>query len=994
LHLNVIESSPDEQPLQALATELAAEIRGQCRFTKIDRLLYSTDASLYQQEPIGVIVPADHADAVAAVKAISSRGVAILPRGGGTSLAGQCTNRAVVLDLSAHLREIESLDLRNKSAHVQAGATLDQINRHLSKIDSNLFFAPDPATVAQATVGGCIGNNAAGMRSIKYGRTSENIAGLDVILADGTRLSLARGAGRKDPVALSLAGRVADVVRQNANLINARFPKTIRRNAGYALDLILQQISAGVPDDDLDLSGLICGSEGTLAIVLAADLKLHPLPKARGLAIAPFESVADAIAAVPAINATGASAVELLDDVVLKAASGNSECRRYLQRIPGGAASLPRAVLYVEYEADSSTEELAASFERLSKTIGSDRTFARYTDAAALADLWALRKAGEPLLHGIGGGQDAKRKPQTFVEDNAIPVERLGEFVAGFRKIVESHGTSAAYYAHASVGVLHVRPLIDLHSPADRVRMQEIAVEVADLARQCGGVMSGEHGDGRARGPLLERYFGPELMDVFRRIKTIFDPKNLLNPGNITQPGPVASIAGNLRIDRQRVSSDLDSIDTFFDYSDQHGFGSAIEMCNGAGVCRKTSGGTMCPSYRALLDERHSTRGRGNALRLAMTGQLSTRQGPAWNDPQTLETLHLCLSCKACKAECPSNVDIARLKAEYSAQRYRIGGAPLHARLMGHVRRLNAIASLWPGAANWAASSKLFRPLINRAMNLAPRRSLPEFQKPLTKWFRRRQIRSAAHATKVALFVDCFSGFNETKIGRDAIHVLEKLGYSVSLPNSGCCARAMISTGLLPTAITTADKTLRQLQPSIDDPCVRAILFLEPSCLSAVKDDWLQLKLKTPLALRIKLADKAMLVEEFVDRYWDAHPRKAEPKLLANPIVLHGHCHQKALWGDAGSAAALRRVATHVEVLSSGCCGMAGSFGFTADRYALSMQIGELSVFPPVREAGSDALIAAPGTSCRHQIRDGAGRVALHPIQIIARAMECSSSAR
>jgi FAD/FMN-containing dehydrogenase/Fe-S oxidoreductase len=999
LQLDVLQQSPDEMGSAALSAELAreicGEIRGEVRFSRIDRLLYSTDASVYQEEPIGVVVPADEADAVGAVKAISRRGVAILPRGGGTSLAGQCTNRAVVLDLSANLRGLESLDVEKRTIRAQAGATLDAINRHLTKTGTQLVFAPDPASAAQATIGGCIGNNAAGTRSIRYGRTSENIAGVEVILADGARLTLEAGAGRKDAAALGLAKRVGEIVRRNAELISARFPKTLRRNAGYGLDLILKQTAAGVADEDLDLSGLICGSEGTLAIVLAATLKLHPVPKARGLAVVPFATVADAIAAVPAINGTGASAVELLDDVVLGAAGGNSECRRYLEWIPGGVANLPRAVLYVEYQVVSSGEassgdELAAAFDRLAQSLPSNYTFARCTDAAALADLWALRKAAEPLLHSIGGGVGARRKPQTFVEDNAVPVERLGEFVEGFRRIVESQGTSAAYYAHASVGVLHVRPLIDIHSPEDRERMEEIAVAVADLTKQCGGVMSGEHGDGRARGPLLERYFGAEIMEIFRQIKAVFDPKNLLNPRNITQPGPIGSIVENLRIDRERVSKELDSVDTYFDYADQHGFGSAIEMCNGAGVCRKTAGGTMCPSYRALLDERHSTRGRGNALRLAITGQLSKSDGPAWDDAGTIETLHLCLSCKACKSECPSNVDIARLKAEYTGQRYRRNGVPTNARLMGNVRRLNEMGSIFPGVANWMAASGLFRPFIDRLMGFAPERSLPKFGKPLAKWFRRRRNPSAPGAPRVVLFDDCFTGYNETRIGKMAVRVMERLGYAVAVPNAGCCGRAMISTGLLQSAITTVDRTLERLKPFIEDPEVRAILFLEPSCLSAAKDDWLQLKLRTPIGLRRQLAEKSMLVDEFFDSAWEEHPKKAMVQRIESPVILHGHCHQKALWGDAGSAAALRRVAANVEVLPSGCCGMAGSFGFSADRYALSMRIGELSVFPAVRAARENSLIAAPGTSCRHQIRDGTLREAEHPVGIIARALGVS----
>jgi FAD/FMN-containing dehydrogenase/Fe-S oxidoreductase len=968
-------------PQADLAKRLSGRFRGEVRTSVQDRLLYSTDASLYQVEPLAVLIPIDVEDAQAAIAVCRELKLPILPRGGGTSLAGQCTNRAVVLDLSVNLRKVLSVDIAAKQARVEAGATLDQINRHLAATASGLFYAPDPATAAQATVGGCIGNNAAGARSIKYGRTSENVASVDVVLVNGQKLTLGLGAGRENADARSLATGVVEIVRRFAQPIRQRFPKTIRRNAGYGLDLILRQLDAGVGDEDLDLSGLICGSEGTLAVVLGARLKLQPAPKGRGLCIIGFAALADAIAAVPPINSTAPTAVELLDEVVLEAAAGNNDCRRYLSRLPQIDGKLARAVLYVEYE--GSVEELTRSFDRMDAVIDSSLPKIRYTDAAALADLWALRKAGEPLLHRIGGGPNGRSKPQTFVEDNAVPVERLGEFVERFREIVKKHGTTAAYWAHASVGVLHVRPLVDLHEPADREKMRAMAVEVAELARDCGGVMSGEHGDGRVRGPLLEKFYGPELMEAFRQIKRLFDPENLLNPGNIVEPGPVENITENLRMDRQRVSRQLDSVPTYFDYSDQHGFDGAVEMCNGAGVCRKTAGGTMCPSYRALLDERHSTRGRGNALRLAITGQMSDADAPAWDDAETIQTLHLCLSCKACKSECPSNVDISRLKAEYTAQRYRIVGAPLHARLMGHVRILNQLGGVAPGLANWASRLGPVRSVLNRILNLAPQRSLPGFARPLRQWFEARPTQTI-FARRVVLYEDCFGGYGESHIGRAAVAVLEMLGYEVLLPRVGCCGRAMISTGLLADAVISADQTLSVLKPFVDDPAVLAVVFLEPSCLSAVKDDWLQLKLNTPLEFRKKLAERSMLVEEFVDRFWENHPRPFEKPPTNVHVLMHGHCHQKALWGEAGTAAALRRVAQSVTVLPSGCCGMAGSFGFTADRYALSMQIGELSVFPPIRSAGAEVVITAPGTSCRHQILDGTARHALHPIEIIA----------
>ncbi len=592
---------PNGAHADVIAHDLASLISGEVRFDTHHRLLYSTDASLYQVQPLGVVFPVDADDVAKILSYCAGADIAVLPRGGGTSLAGQCTNRAVVIDFSRMCRRVLSIDAANRTCTVEPGITVDELNRAILKETGNLFFAPDPATVAQACIGGCVGNNAAGSRSIRYGRTSENVAALDVILTTGERTRLESGAGTRDPVARRLALRGAEIVNRHAAEIRARFPKTIRRNAGYGLDLILAQLDRGIAPEELDLSGLICGSEGTLAAIVQATLKLHPIPKFKGLAIASFSSLEASMDAVNPILATNPSAVELLDDVVLTAASANTECRNYLRWLPPIDGKSPAAVLYVEYASAISADEIRESFTKLRATLP-DVPIAEYVEPKPMADLWALRKAGEPLLHGLSG----HRKPHTFVEDNAVPVETLPRFVDGFRKIVAKHGTKAAYYAHASVGVLHVRPLIDLHDDRDRAAMRAIAVEVADLAQACGGIMSGEHGDGRVRGPLLERFFGPDLMRAFAEIKAVFDPANILNPGMIVAPGPIESITENLRIDPIDHGPDLSAIDTYFDYSDQEAFRGALEQCNGAGVCRKTArrnDRTMPELSRPTLDE-------------------------------------------------------------------------------------------------------------------------------------------------------------------------------------------------------------------------------------------------------------------------------------------------------------------------------------------------------------------------------------------------------
>ncbi len=1068
----------DEASRRAIARDLANAVAGEVRFGLHDRMLYATDASLYQVEPIGVVIPASVDDAWAAARFCLERGIAVLPRGGGTSLAGQCTAEAVVIDFSANCRAVLEVDARGQRVVVEPGITVDELNEELARRGTGLFFAPDPATSRQANIGGCIGNNAAGSHSIRYGRTSESVIAIEAGLASGERVWLREGAAwlrtggtgvspvigrgygepstggtpvpqdysRTDgtPVPQELRGivreltlRTAKVVQRHAALIRERFPKTVRRNAGYGLDMILAQMdSAGARADAdevlrrVNLAHLLCGSEGTLAVTLGAELALHPVPMAKGLALVGFDSLDEAVAAVVPILASGPVAVELIDDTIIELALKNAEYSAYARAMPGPVSGRALgAVLYVEYYAERDRREIDEKFAVLRGLLSRSHPgagVACLTEAGSIARAWKLRKAGEPLLHGLPG----KRKPITFVEDNAVPPERLVEFVREFKALVSRHGTRAAFWAHASVGVLHIRPFLDIRDPGDEGRMHAIAVEAADLAKRLGGVMSGEHGDGRVRGPLLERYFGPELMRAFREVKAIWDPRNLLNPGNIVEPGPIESISERTRV-RPDVSGGREMVRvaeaaTFFEYEDQHGFGGAVEMCNGAGVCRKKSGGVMCPSYMATLDERHSTRGRGNALRLAITGQMGKSEAArergneagVWNDPETMATLDLCLSCKACKAECPSNVDIARLKAEYTAQRYRASGrVPVAAYLTGHVRVLNRIGSLAPGLANWFNSTRVARAVIDRVMGVHPGRSLPLFSRALfgrvgefvgvaeghgggrrgggevegVGKAGRGRLGEPTYAKRVVLFGDCFTAYSESDIGVAAGRVLSALGYRVEVPRVGCCGRSMISVGMLEQAIEAIDATLDRLRAFVEDESVEAIVVAEPSCLSAMRDDWLQLRLRTPMEVRKGLAAKAMLPEEFVESAWDRHPRPVEEvfdleRMARERAVLHGHCHQKAVMGIDSSAALLRRLlGGNLQVPDTGCCGMAGSFGFARHRYELSMRIGELSVFPAARSAAeSGATMLATGTSCRHQIHDGTGTRAVHPIECLA----------
>jgi len=962
----------------ALAQLAHADV-GDVRLDRHDRMLYSTDASIYQVEPLAVVVPRNVNQLTRAVGVCAAHRLPVICRGGGTSLAGQAVGRAVIIDTSRWLTNIGPIDAVKKRVHVEPGVVLDALN--LAASAHGLMFGPDVATSSHASIGGMIGNNSAGARSILYGHTAEHVLSIDAVLADGRPVRFSEGAAGHDATVRELTQRVADIVQPIAPLIRTRFPKTRRHVSGYNLHLLLQQFetSAAGTFDRVNLSQLICGSEGTLAIVTGADVGLVDRPVSTSLAIVALNSLDDAIAAVSPLLETNPSAVELLDDMVLDLAQGNIECAaglELIERVTG--VRRPRAVLYVEYASKNGANTRAKLEESLRGHLPACGAVGWLVDPGEITCAWKLRKSGEPLLHSVPGS----RKPITFIEDTAVDPQRLLMYVREMRQLIESFGTRAAFYAHASVGCLHIRPMLDLHVAGDIDRMERIAQAVADLVRSHGGALSGEHGDGRVRSPLLERTFGKDITDAFRKIKDIFDPEHRLNPGNIVEPEPMTS---HLRTRPGDTFVSVPPVRTYFRFEREHGFASAVEMCNGAGLCRKRAGGTMCPSYRATLDERHATRGRANALRLAMTGQFGHDAAPEFDDAETLETLKLCLSCKACKRECPSNVDVARLKSEYLAHSYaRRGGAPLAVRAIGNVRQALKAASIVPGVSRAAAGSALVRSLMERTLQIDRRRSLPSPAPSLFRWMRRRSQSTALDRPTVLMLADCFTTYSETSIGMTAVRVLEHLGYHVAVPDVGCCGRSLISVGMLAEAQRTCARTAKALHQALTDSGAIAIVGLEPSCVSAICDDWLDLNLPGADRQASELAERTMLLETFIEKHASKHGLPIVEQRFEKRVLLHPHCHQNALWGAESSAGALRRVVSEsLRVLESGCCGMAGSFGFMLDQYDLSMQIGELSLFPAVR-AEPEAVICAPGTSCRHQLRDALGVHALHPIELIA----------
>ncbi|MDF1808417.1 MAG: FAD-linked oxidase C-terminal domain-containing protein [Phycisphaerales bacterium] len=966
----------NEQIEQGFIDQVSQQCGLDIRVDSHARGLYSTDASIYQVAPIGVVVPQSTEQISTLLKLCFDYKIPVLPRGGGTSLAGQGVNRALIIDLSESCHQLVSFNKCSSRVLVEAGMTIDDLNDRV--IDQGLFFAPDPSTARQANIGGCIGNNAAGVHSVLYGRTSDHVLAIDACLADGSCVRFEKGASLKDDLVQRITHQVVDVIKEYSVQIRERFPRTARRSSGYQLDVILDQLeSSGWDPDEVNLAPLLCGSEGTLAVTTRALLNLVPIPIKKGLAVLAFESLDDAIESVESILRLNPSGVELLDDLIMDLARANTEYARYVSLLPSSQA---KAVLFVEFFADSQYE-IDRKFDELELSLPSI-PMQRCSDATEIANAWKLRKAGEPLLHAIAGN----RKPLGFVEDNAVPVSKLPEFVCRFRSIVESEGTIASYYAHASVGVLHVRPLLDLRDINDEQAMHRIASSVAQLAQELGGVPSGEHGDGRARGPFIESYFGSDLLKAFRKIKSIFDPMNLLNPGNIVSPGSLESISEQTRVKPNNEVVNIPEVDTYFEYQNEQGFGHAVEMCNGAGVCRRKQGGVMCPSYQATLEERHSTRGRGNALRLAMSGQIDLTKdqsgAPVFNDPSTLETLGLCLSCKGCKTECPSSVDISKLKSEYLAQGYReIGKVPFNSRVMSNIHILNRLGTVFPGLSNVISEFSPVRSIINHALDIHPKRSLPKLRSRIKP----KRLGSSAKP-KVLIVSDTFSTHNDPSVVYASRDVLERFGYEVGIETVSDLGRASISFGNLEFAQREARRVLSQLTRYINDDQIIGLLIPEPSCLSVVHDEWKDLRIECDKEMIDQLIKKSALPETFIETRWEHHPTRPEFREIKGELVLHGHCHQKSLWGVSTSSSIFERLyPNQTRVLNTGCCGMAGAFGYGKDRYDLSMKIGEQSLFPAVRESSNEDIIVATGTSCRHQILDGTQRVAIHPIEAIHR---------
>jgi FAD/FMN-containing dehydrogenase/Fe-S oxidoreductase len=928
----------------ALERELKAGIEGEVRFDKISRALYSNDASVYQMEPAGVVIPRHREDLIRVLEICRRLRCPITMRGGGTSQAGQAIGEGMVVDTSKYFNRMLEINAEQRWVRVEPGMVLDELNAQLAGL--GLRFAPDISTASRATIGGMMANNSSGARSVLYGKTIDHVLEQVVMLSDGSIAHFREVARDAIPVRESLETAcyrtVLRLASEHAQEITRRYPKVLRRVGGYNLDEFTD-ISKPV-----NLAKMMVGSEGTLGVILEAKLRLVPLPKAKAVMVIEFADLLEALSATPVILRHGPSAVEVMDKAILDNTRQNAALDQIRKSFIEGD---PGATLCVEFYGDRK-EDLPPRLAALEENLRTSKLGLRYrveTDPAAQARVWSLREAALGLSMAMK--EDAKSIP--FVEDTAVAPERLSEYIARFLEILRAHETTAGIYAHASVGCLHVRPVINMKTEAGVRKFEAIANEVAELVLEYGGALSGEHGDGLVRSPFLKRMFGDTIYEAFREIKRTFDPEGIFNPGKIVDAPPMTS---NLRFGANYTARNPK---TFFDFSEYGGFAGAVEMCSGVGACRKTLAGNMCPSYMATREESDSTRGRANVLRLAISGRLDEA---GLGDEGVFRVLDLCLECRACKTECPVGVDMARFKSEFLADYYSRHGTPFQARVLGNMDRL----SKW-GSRFAPLSNRMPAPFVDR------RRKLPAWKREtFARWAARH--RSSGGGQNVTLFNDTFTNHYEPEIGSAAVEVLERGGCRVNIMRPGCCGRPLISQGLLGPARVGATKLINALFPIAERG--EKILFCEPSCLSAVKED-------APSLLREELARKARVVAE-ASMLFEEFAAKLDLPLRAGPerILLHGHCHQKSMGLLDATRSLLARIpSANVVDLDAGCCGMAGSFGYT--HYDVSVAIANRRLIPAVKAMKPGEVLVTPGTSCRRQVSDLAGAGALHPATLI-----------
>ena len=963
-----------------LQRRLTAGLAGDVMFDAFSRGRYATDASIYQMMPLGVAVPRTKDDVRACISLVREEGISILPRGGGTSQAGQTVNEALVIDTSKHLNRMLELDVENQRCVVEPGIVLDELNRQLKP--HGLWFPVDVSTASRATIGGMTANNSCGARSIRYGTMRDNVVAVDAILADGSSAHF--GSVTKNMTDLSASERalISDMLAlgaREAAQIRARFPKVLRRVGGYNLDVL---VPGKAPQN---LAHLLTGSEGTLAFSTSIELKLSPLLQNKIMGICHFPAFYQAMDAVQHLVELGPAAVELVDATMINLARDIDMFRPVVERFVRGN---PEAVLLVEFAEEDQIENLnrlRRLHERMADLgltwAGSGRNRGGVVDAPdpGLQDaISEVRKSGLNIMMSM----KSEGKPISFVEDCAVELTDLAEYTAGLSRIFEKHGTTGTWYAHASVGCLHVRPVLNLKLDKDVNTMRSIAEEAFALVQSYKGSHSGEHGDGLVRSEFHEMMFGPKIVAAFGEVKRRFDPNGLFNPGKIVDPPRMS----DRELLRYRPDYAVTEFETALDWSDWTGAGGgfqgAVEMCNNNGACRKLAGGVMCPSYRATRNEKDTTRGRANVLRLAMSGQLGDK--PLTSDDM-MESLRLCVSCKGCRRECPTGVDMAKMKIEVQAARAQEGGLGLHDRLVAYLPRYAPLASKAPWLFNLRDQVPGLARLSESTFGFAANRPLPQ-------WAPQRfcdPADSGLDSHSAVILADTFNRYFEPENLGAAKAVLNAAGYRVHFPKPRrgsrplCCGRTFLASGLVDQARREARRLITALEPYIANDV--PVIGLEPSCLFTLRDEFPSL---LPGGEAEPLAKAAKTFEEFIALEAHAGRFKLDLRAPADRLLLHGHCHQKA-FDVMGHVEVVLGLIPDVktETIQSGCCGMAGAFGYHKETAGVSLEMGELDLFPAVRQASADTLIVADGTSCRHQIKDGTGRKAIHAARVLQMAM-------
>ena len=959
---------------------LATRLQGRLLTDRMSRYLYSTDASSYQIEPLGVVIPQNPDDVATTIRLASQFGIPIIPRGGGSSLSGQAIGKGIVLDFTQHFDRILEINTAEKWVRVESGVVLDRLNAALRP--HQLMVGPDPSSGKVATMGGMTANNSTGAHSIIYGMMIDHVQEVEIMLADGTIVQLKpRSAeevarlAQQDSAEGRLYRGIPALVKKYQRHIRENYPRTWRNVAGYNLHRILQQMDEGAP---LNLAPLIVNSEGTLAAILSLKMSVVEKPAFTHLVLLHYSTLYEALRSVPAILEHQPASVELVDRYFIELTRRNAEYNRKMDFIDGD----PAAVLIAEF-AGNEPGLLQKQADRLIHNLrkqGYRGAVVQRSDAAQIATVWEVRKAGLGLLLSKRG--DAK--PLAFIDDAAVPVENLADYAEQVVKICREAGTEAAFYAHASAGCLHINPIINLKTSRGLEQFRTISQSVIELAIHYGGTSTGEHGEGLARSYYNKKVYGPELFHAFRELKTLFDPDNLFNPGKIVDSTLPWDPAVLRFYPGYRTPYTIQ--DTVLDFSADGGFAGLVEMCNGQGYCRQLEDGTMCPSFRATREERYVTRGRANALRAMITGKLGA---DGLSDPELYDIMDMCLACKACKVECPSMVDMAKLKYEYLHAYYQRNGTPFSARIFGHISTVNKLGSLFPRLSNSVMRSDLVREVMETFLGIDRRRSLPSFApQTFQQWFARHAPNRNAPNGKVILWDDTFLSHNEPEIGVAAVKVLEAAGFEVLiLKNRKCCGRPMVSKGLLKDARKNAEYNVQLLLPYVRQGI--PIVGVEPSCVTMFREEYIDFLRNEEARL---VARNTYFIEEFLVKL------SREGKLNLNwpsrtptrEYRVHVHCYQKAMNMTANQLRMMELIpgARVQEIEGSGCCGMAGAFGYEKRHFDISVKIGEEKLLPAVREADTRNIrVAAAGTSCRHQILDGTGIKVEHPIVWFAEAL-------